>query len=313
MISPPDDHSWWKSHAQSPTVLVLNDRLWRVYFGARDDRPVSRIMCADLDPSDNMRVLELYPEPVLEQGGDGCFDAHGLGPGSVIVRHGKVYLYYSGIVRRVDVPYALSIGLATSSDGLKFKRETVGPVMGIGPRDPYLTGAPCVRQQDDCLELWYISGLGWSHKAGEPREEPLYNIRRTYSADGVLWDVASEHVVGEDGKPDNVVARPWLLQLAEQTYIWYARRGSHGFRGAGPAAYRIWEGLVNPEISGVVGAAEICFANPPEQGEWDGEMQAYACVVPHGDDLVMLYNGNGFGRTGFGYARLPGGALPSSR
>jgi hypothetical protein len=33
-------------------------------------------------------------------------------------------------------------------------------------------------------------------------------------------------------------------------------------------------------------------------------MQAYGSVARHGGDLVMFYNGNGFGRTGFGYARL---------
>jgi hypothetical protein len=37
-------------------------------------------------------------------------------------------------------------------------------------------------------------------------------------------------------------------------------------------------------------------------------MQAYPCVGVSGEDLVMLYNGNGFGRDGFGYARLRGGA-----
>ena len=35
---------------------------------------------------------------------------------------------------------------------------------------------------------------------------------------------------------------------------------------------------------------------------WDSEMIAYPCVVVHGDREYMFYNGNGFGRSGFGYA-----------
>ena len=33
-------------------------------------------------------------------------------------------------------------------------------------------------------------------------------------------------------------------------------------------------------------------------------MQAYPCVVPRGDELLLFYNGDGFGQTGFGFARM---------
>ena len=35
---------------------------------------------------------------------------------------------------------------------------------------------------------------------------------------------------------------------------------------------------------------------------WDSEMISYPFVFNNGEDLIMLYNGNGFGKTGFGYA-----------
>jgi hypothetical protein len=33
-------------------------------------------------------------------------------------------------------------------------------------------------------------------------------------------------------------------------------------------------------------------------------MQAYPCVVPYGNNLYLFYNGDGFGQTGFGFARV---------
>jgi hypothetical protein len=48
-------------------------------------------------------------------------------------------------------------------------------------------------------------------------------------------------------------------------------------------------------------------------GDFDSWMQAYGCVMPHGDDLIMIYNGNGFGGSGFGWTRLPGGAEECAR
>jgi hypothetical protein len=37
---------------------------------------------------------------------------------------------------------------------------------------------------------------------------------------------------------------------------------------------------------------------------WDSEMQCYPHAFWCGDEVYMLYNGNAFGRSGFGVARL---------
>ena len=35
---------------------------------------------------------------------------------------------------------------------------------------------------------------------------------------------------------------------------------------------------------------------------WDSEMICYPCVFEHHDRMYMLYNGNDYGKTGFGLA-----------
>ena len=37
-------------------------------------------------------------------------------------------------------------------------------------------------------------------------------------------------------------------------------------------------------------------------GDWDSEMQAYPAVFDNDGRRYMLYNGNGYGRTGIGWA-----------
>jgi len=37
---------------------------------------------------------------------------------------------------------------------------------------------------------------------------------------------------------------------------------------------------------------------------WDSEMICYPCVFEHLGKIYMLYNGNGYGKTGFGLAVL---------
>ena len=47
----------------------------------------------------------------------------------------------------------------------------------------------------------------------------------------------------------------------------------------------------------------------PTPGEWDGEMTCYPCVFEWDGEIWMLYNGNGYGRTGFGLARRTSAVL----
>jgi hypothetical protein len=39
-------------------------------------------------------------------------------------------------------------------------------------------------------------------------------------------------------------------------------------------------------------------------GDWDGDMIEYPFVFDHGNHRWMLYNGDGYGQTGFGLAVL---------
>jgi hypothetical protein len=73
--------------------------------------------------------------------------------------------------------------------------------------------------------------------------------------------------------------------------MWYCVRG---------ASYRIGyaesrDGLDWTRLDDAAGLA------PPAAG-WDSEMQAYPMALRDGARWVMLYNGNGYGATGFGAA-----------
>jgi hypothetical protein len=42
----------------------------------------------------------------------------------------------------------------------------------------------------------------------------------------------------------------------------------------------------------------------PSENDWDSEMICYPFVFDHAGRRYMLYNGNGYGKTGFGIAVL---------
>jgi hypothetical protein len=89
--------------------------------------------------------------------------------------------------------------------------------------------------------------------------------------------------------------------------MWLSCRGE-SYRGPGDGAYHLVSIAADAEGSFAGPAEPVQFENPPAADDFDSWMQAYGCIEPHGDDLVMFYNGDNFGAAGFGWALLPGGA-----
>ena len=300
LIEPPGSGTAWFSHAQIPTVLELAADRWRIYFAARNDANRATIFAADVDPRTEMRVLDLYAKPLLPPGPIGAFDVAGLGPSCALADGGRVWLYYQGVSVRADVPYQHAIGLAVSDDGLAFERVATGPVLATGPYDPIFVTTPFVRRTGSAYEMWYGSASGWTTSAG--RLDAAYTIRRTASADGIVWSTDSTLAVPSDDPRVVASTRPWIARDGDRERVWFSRRGS-AFRDGGPGAYALVHAPLSADGTRSDGPIEpVVFESPPQPGDWDAEMQAYPCVVPLGDELVMFYNGNHFGRAGLGWA-----------
>ncbi|MER9581450.1 hypothetical protein [Mesorhizobium sp. M0276] len=243
--------------------------------------------------------MDEHLDPILEWGPSGTFDCSGLGPSCALMIDGRVHLYYSGIYPRTDVSFQISIGLATSEDGLSFKRAFTGPIRGIGPVDPYFVSTPFVGAVEGGYRMWYASGTGWANVRGVL--EPDYILRSCFSPDGMMWETRSSVVLGDDLGDGISQTRPWITQDAGGMRLWYSRRG-RDFRAGGNEAYRLFSRRINiPD--GAVGEAEpVVFSNPPTTGEFDNWMQAYCCVMQCASGEVMFYNGDGFGEAGIGWA-----------
>ena len=84
--------------------------------------------------------------------------------------------------------------------------------------------------------------------------------------------------------------------------MWYCFRGSAGYRTDKAASYRIGyaeslDGVAWSRLDDAVGIDR-------SPAGWDSQMIENPCVYEHGGRKHMLYNGNGFGATGFGHAVL---------
>jgi hypothetical protein len=292
--------------AQSPQALVFEDFV-RIYFSTRAVDGTGKFLShiAFVDMRKNLRdVIRVSERTVIPLGGLGCFDEHGIFPMNVL-RVGKVvYGYTCGWNRRVSVSVDTAIGLAIShDDGLTFQRTGDGPVLAASLHEPCLVGDGFVKQIGDTFHMWYIFGTGWKRYAPDAAPDRTYKIGHAVSADGVQWrKEEARQIVPDTLGPDESQALPTVIGIGSRYHMFFCYRQSSDFRSNPVRGYRIghaWsDDLVNWTRDDDDPRLEIAA------GEWDSDMQCYPHAFECDGRVHLLYNGNQFGRHGFGLAVL---------
>jgi hypothetical protein len=294
IFEPPRHLGWMHSHAALPFADPLDERI-RVYFSGRDRDGRAQIGFWEVDIRNPQAVLRVSDQPVIAPGRLGTFDDSGV-TNSWLVNYGeKKYLYYSGWARGVTVPFYLFVGLAISEDGgLHFHKVSDAPILERVPMDPYLTASPCVLVEEGLWRMWYVSGTSWEAEEAGPKH--YYHIKYAESADGIRWDRKGIVCVDYRSPSEFAIARPCVLKEGGIYKMWYSCRGTGYVIGyAESQDGKSWRRLDSE--AGI----------QPSDSGWDSEMIEYPHVFDYGAGRYMLYNGNGFGRTGIGLAVMEEG------
>ncbi|MFP3553214.1 hypothetical protein SB861_21230 [Paraburkholderia sp. SIMBA_049] len=298
VFDPTDYPEWGGTHAQVPTPLLYDDKI-RIFYADRFADGRSYTTYLDLDRNDPGKILYFHKKPILPFGAPGTFDDDGMMPSYALRRDGQVYLYYSGWNRGVTVPYRNSVGIAVSDDdGATFRRLYEGPVLERCPAEPYIAVTPTIIREGPLWRMWYISGVRWVDVDG--KYEPVYVIKYACSKDGINWD-RPNHLCIVPTHDTEAFSHPTVIKDGDKYRMWYCYRNSHDYRD-GAGAYRIgyaesFDGLDWARMDDALGL-------PLSAHGWDSTMTCYPFVMSIDGRIVMFYNGNGFGRSGFGYAIL---------
>lgn len=296
IFKPTGQFAWSQTHAQVPTALLLDDYI-RIYYATRDINGRSLTSFINVSKEDPSKILYIHNHPVLSLGKPGTHDENGVMVGSVIAHQNKILLYYTGWSRECTVPYRVSIGLAKSTDGgLTFERLFDGPIIDRTPLEPYMTMSPFVLCVNNQWKMWYGSGIGWVKIKN--KVEPIYIVKYAESKDGIHW-IQNNISCLEQLHPLEANTRPSVLQTPGGYEMWFSFRSSIDYRD-GQGAYRIGYAV---SVNGINWKRELSFSDmKPEITGWNNSMIAYPNVIEYNSRKILLYNGNGFGRSGFGYA-----------
>lgn len=303
----PEEHrtEWMKNYAQCTSTLVFENFV-RVYFSCRpendpDGQAKSYLAFIDLDRYNLKNIMNIAQKPVLPLGELGTFDEFAVYPSSVIRHDGKVYLYYAGWSRSKSVPFNTSVGLAISEDnGVSFNRVGPGPILSASLYEPFVISGPKVRKFNNKWFLFYLAGRKWINY--KEKKEIVYKIRMATSDDGIVWNRLNQDIISNKLEENEAQAGPDVFFKDGLYHMYFVYRYALDFRDDVSRGYRIGYAQSNDLVNWDRKDENVGVSY--SKSGWDSKMAHYPHVFELDGKYFMLYNGNDFGKYGFGLAEM---------
>ena len=290
------DTNGMDGYAMGPVAQPLGGDVFRIHFTARDVRKRGHLHFVDIDMSSPGKILDMSAHETLGLGEKGCFDDNGVFLGSLVVKDGKLKCYYAGFDAGASIRFNAAIGLATWNDSKSaFERDFLGPIIEKDKYNPYFSTAPFVLCKDGRWDSWFVSCQGWDKSDPSIHK---YNIEHATSNDGINWNRAHDIAIDFEDSFEYAIARPSVLVDESGYHMWFCSRATRDI-----GTYRIRYAKSRDGATWERKPVEFVGLDVSASG-WDSEMVCYPHVFDHKGNRYMLYNGNGYGRTGFGLAVL---------
>lgn len=292
--------------AQSPQTIVFDDFV-RIYFSTRvrDEHGeyLSYIAFIDIDKSFE-NIINFSQNTVIELGKKGTFDEHGIFPINPFRDGERIMAFTCGWNRRVSVPVETSIGLAESFDnGFTFNKLGDGPILTSSLKEPFLVGDGFVKQYNGLYYMWYIFGTKWISPTSIEPQARVYKIGAATSVDGINWDKNEGiQIITDLLNIDECQALPSVIRIDNRYHMYFCFREAIDFRKNADRGYQIGyaysDDLTNWYRDDLNSGISVTA------GSWDSDMMCYPHLFEVDDNVYLLYNGNEFGKYGFGLAKL---------
>ncbi len=261
----------------------------KIYFNTRSKANMSEVRSLLFDMK-FFKVLEVS-DTLFKHGSIGTFDEHGVEICSIVKENDCKSLFYQAWSRSYSTPAFCSIGMAMMNKDSKIIRPYLGPVLTRTIKEPYGCAAPFVLKEKDRYIMWYSSVDEILELDGRAVEK--YNIKIAISGDGIDWTKLNKTAINYANDEEFAFGRPFVL-FENNTYkMWYCFKGKNYKIGYSESADGI-EWTRKDDMN--------YFEKSNEK--WDAEMMEYPLVFDHQGSRYILYCGEGYGKTGFGLARL---------
>ena len=155
---------------------------------------------------------------------------------------------------------------------------------------------------DNLFHMWYIYGTKWVRQTEAGAPERVYKIGHARSDDGIAWNKDNKQIVTDKLNPEECQALPSVIKQNGIYHMVFCYREATDFRKNKHRGYRFGYAF-SEDLGNWIrddGQVGIDFS----KDGWDSDMLCYPHIFHCDDKVYLLYNGNEFGRYGFGLAVL---------
>jgi hypothetical protein len=291
LYSPQAVHPKISTHAANPLAMFLEGNVYRVFFSGRDEQNRSSVGFVDVDII-NRTVMYIHNKPVFEHGPENSFYSHGVSIGNCYESDGGRYILFMGWQRPKAGHWRGDIGRLRLKDNASMELDGGNPFMSSDATDQHSLSYPWVLRELDQYRMWYGSTVTWDAGNGEM----LHVINHAISVNGHEWNrlgLALPYTIGVA----QAFSRPTVVVDPDGYHMWFSYRS-----GKPGQKYRI--GYAHSTLGANWELRLADTGIDVSESGWDSEMIEYPFVFDHKGQRFMLYNGNAYGRTGFGLAAL---------
>jgi hypothetical protein len=277
------------THASNPLAIHLENNIYRVFFSARNIENKSSVSYVDID-LEKLKVTTTSDKPLIKYGKENSFFSHGISIGNLYESPTKnKYILFMAWQIHGNDHWKGDIGRLELIGNDKIILDPKKAFMSSDKEDPISLSYPFVIFHDSIYKMWYGSTINWGSENGEM----IHVIKYATSEDSINWEkhgIAIPYKIGVA----QAFSRPSVIIDDEGYHMWYSYRDGTGEK------YRIGYSHSNDGINwkNKLDKVGIDVSN----SGWDSEMICYPFVFNHKGSRYMLYNGNGYGKTGFGLA-----------
>lgn len=278
------------SHASNPLAVNLKDDIYRVFFSGRDEDNKSSIGFVDVDILRKI-VVNTCKETIFRYGSESSFYSHGVSVGNLYQVDKKNYIQFMAWQIRDGGHWRGDIGrLSINKDLSLVELDPKEIFLGCDKEDNISLSYSWVMFDEGIYKMWYGSTIDWD----SPNGEMIHVIKYATSKDGECWDKHGLAVPYEIGVAQ-AFSRPSVIKDEQGYHMWFSYRPGDGTK------YRI--GYAH-SLDGLSWDRKSDSGIDVSKEGWDSEMICYPFVFDHKGKRYMLYNGNDYGKTGFGLAVL---------
>jgi len=295
-IFTPENFPRGYNYASVPFIDQIKDNILKVYFSSRNKHNRSLIFWATFDLSNNFSLLQVSQSPEFELGKLGEFDEHGAMGCQIFNTPTKKYLYYLGWNLNTSTPFRNAIGAVEWDFETKnYKKIFKGPLLDRSIHDPCFVASHHIIKKGDQFYMYYLSCDEWININDKLTHK--YNIKIATSQNGLNWSPTGKIAIDYKSSKEYAISVPRVIKQDGIYKMWYSYRGSDSTPN-----YRIGYAESKDALTWV--RKDNLVNLKTSLTGWDSEMLCYPYIFTHQSQTYMLYNGNQYGATGFGVAKL---------